>query len=173
MTTIGSHRKSSCCANFFRMCRYRKIVTQQEQYEFNMRKINEWKLRNDFDEVNLPHQSDKLSQLNPEDNLLMIQMLDSREAALQRLENASLQDTIAFTSEGIRTAHTSDTLPQTMQSLGIMMNGSVQGSGRDNDLLQQTTKALNAVQKDVGMSTIEEEDTMIFQSSICGDSRQN
>jgi len=36
-------RKGGCCRNCCRMWNYRKVVTQQEQYDFNMRVIEDWK----------------------------------------------------------------------------------------------------------------------------------
>ena len=31
--------KTNCCKNFCRMWSYKKVVTQKQQYDFNMRKI--------------------------------------------------------------------------------------------------------------------------------------
>ena len=44
--TMKSQRRQrgSFCVNCCRMCNYRKIVTQTEQYEFNMKKIKEWEM---------------------------------------------------------------------------------------------------------------------------------
>ena len=38
-----SRKRGNCCTNCFRMWSYRKIVTQEEQYLYNLRKIEEWK----------------------------------------------------------------------------------------------------------------------------------
>jgi hypothetical protein len=46
MTMVESNenrRRGNCCTNIFRMCSYRKIVTQEEQYNYNLRKIEDWK----------------------------------------------------------------------------------------------------------------------------------
>jgi len=37
-------QKSNCCSNFCKMWNYRKIVSQVEQYDYNMAKIAHWKL---------------------------------------------------------------------------------------------------------------------------------
>ena len=46
MTMVKSdenRRRGNCCTNCFRMWSYRKIVTQEEQFNYNLRKIEEWK----------------------------------------------------------------------------------------------------------------------------------
>ena len=56
MTMVQNRRRGCCCCNIYRMWSYRKIVTQEEQYNYNLRKIEEWKSKqarqNKLDEPN-------------------------------------------------------------------------------------------------------------------------
>jgi len=74
------------------MCRYRKIVTQEEQYNFNLRKIEEWRNRNSIQpvkrdiSVDLRPNSRQLAMLDAEkfrDTLIDSEKRDSRQLAMR------------------------------------------------------------------------------------------
>jgi len=77
MTMVESRRRGNCCTNIYRMWSYRKIVTQEEQYKYNLRKIEEWKAKQSIKLI----KRDMSADVRP----------DSRQLAI--LEAAQYRDT--------------------------------------------------------------------------------